>query len=96
MLVSFTKKTAVAALAVGLALAVTSVTPASAEMRHDGDFHGSGSHRSGHHDGGFQRQDSRDNRYGDRRDREYRGEYARHSEGYGCPLSPVGLITGYC
>ena len=33
MLVSFTKKTAVAALAVGLALAFTNVTPANAEMR---------------------------------------------------------------
>ena len=97
MLVSFTKKTAVAALAVGLALAFTNVTPANAEMRHDDNYMGAALTGVATTMADFSDLlDSRDDRYGDHRDREYRGEYARHSDGYGWTCSPVGLITGYC
>jgi hypothetical protein len=97
MLVSLTKTTAAAAFAVGLALAGAVVSPADAAMRHGGggSSHGGGIQHSNFRGGGH---------------RGHGGGYGGYAEGYrgyaggfggygdyggGCPLSPVGLITGY-
>jgi hypothetical protein len=90
MLVSLTKTTVAATFAVGLALAGAVVSPADAAMRQGGG----GSHGGGSH-GGIQHGNSRDGGH-----RGHGGGYGGYAGGYGgyrggCPLSPVGLITGY-
>ena len=91
MLVSLTKTTVAAAFAVGLALAGAVVSPADAAMHQGGGAsHGGGSH------GGIQHGNFR----GGGGHRGHGGGYGGYAGGYGgygggCPLSPVGLITGY-
>jgi hypothetical protein len=90
MLVSLTKTTVAVAFAVGLALAGAVVSPADAAMRQGGG----GSHGGGAH-GGVQHGNFRGGGH-----RGHGGGYGGYAGGYGgygggCPLSPVGLITGY-
>jgi hypothetical protein len=91
-----TKTATAAALAVGLVLAGSVVTPADAGMRNGSGFHGGG---GGFHGGSSLR--SGHGGYGARYAGGYGGYggggYGGYGYGYGgCPLSPIGLITGYC
>jgi opacity protein-like surface antigen len=100
---SFAKMTAVAALAISLALAgpMTSANAAFRGGGHGGGHFGGG----GFHGGGFRG----GGRFGGGgfRGGHFRGGFAGgyggygyggygYGYGYGCPLGPFGLITGYC
>jgi hypothetical protein len=110
MFASLKKMTAVAALAVGLALAGFVVTPADAAIRHDaGGAHSTGAHGARVHITVFQRGSfrARNRGYvsGNYRghgagyggyDNDYRPAYGDNGYGYGCPLFPLALVVGQC